>query len=62
MLILKGADYDHMEEYTVAECIKLCANGLTDKSGSRTTIGTGKYFDGGAEAGGQAAARTSTGQ
>jgi len=53
VLILKEANDNHIEEHTVAEFIEFCTNGRTDKSGTWTTIGTGKYFEGGAEAGGQ---------
>merc|ERR1712050_348954 len=53
VLVLKEANDNHVEEHTVAEFIEFCTNGRTDKSGEWTTIGTGKYFEGGAEAGGQ---------
>jgi len=53
VLILKEANDNHVEEHTVAEFIEFCTNGRTDKSGEWTSVGTGKYFEGGAEAGGQ---------
>jgi len=53
MLILKEANDNHIEEHTVAEFIEFCTNGRTDKSGTWTSVGTGKYFEGGKEAGGQ---------
>jgi len=53
MLILKEANDNHIEEHTVAEFIEFCTNGRTDKSGTWTSQGTGKYFEGGVEAGGQ---------
>jgi len=53
VLILKEANDNHIEEHTVGEFIDFCTNGRTDKSGTWTTIGTGKYFEGGAAAGGQ---------
>merc|ERR1712238_165325 len=53
VLILKEANDNHVEEHTVDEFIEFCTNGRTDKSGEWTSQGTGKYFEGGAEAGGQ---------
>merc|ERR1711972_804329 len=53
VLILKEANDNHIEEHTVDEFIEFCTNGRTDKSGEWTSQGTGKYFEGGAEAGGQ---------
>merc|ERR1712137_473969 len=53
ILICKEACDNHIEEHTVAEFIEFCVNGRTDKSGTWTSIGTGKYFEGGVEAGGQ---------
>jgi len=53
VLILKEANDNHIEEHTVAEFIEFCVNGRTDKSGTWESKGTGKYFEGGAEAGGQ---------
>merc|ERR1712241_419561 len=53
MLVLKEANDNHEEEHTVAEFIEFCVNGRTDKSGEWTSQGTGKYFEGGREAGGQ---------
>merc|ERR1711933_237606 len=53
VLICKEANDNHVEEHTVAEFIEWCENGRTDKSGEWTSKGSGKYFEGGAEAGGQ---------
>jgi len=53
MLILKEANDNHVEEHTVDEFIEFCSNGRSDKSGEWKSQGTGKYFEGGAEAGGQ---------
>merc|ERR1711957_400956 len=53
VLILKEANDNHIEEHTLAEFLEFCVNGRTDKSGNWTSKGTGKYFDGGVEAGGQ---------
>jgi len=53
VLVLKEANDNHVEEHTVAEFIEFCVNGRTDKSGEWTSVGAGKYFAGGREAGGQ---------
>merc|ERR1712190_222200 len=53
VLVLKEANDNHVEEHTVDEFIEFCVNGRTDKSGTWASKGTGKYFEGGAEAGGQ---------
>lgn len=53
VLTLKEANDNHVEEHTVEEFIEWCENGRTDKSGTWTSKGTGKYFEGGVEAGGQ---------
>merc|ERR1719382_780143 len=53
MLILTEANDSHVEEHTVAEFIEFCVNGRTETSGEWTSVGTGKYFEGGREAGGQ---------
>merc|ERR1712038_1829274 len=53
VLILKEANDNHIEEHTVGEFIEWCENGRTDKSGTWTSKGTGQYFAGGREAGGQ---------
>merc|ERR1739844_68510 len=53
MLVLKEANDNHVEEHTVAEFIEWCENGRTDLSGTWESKGTGKYFEGGVEAGGQ---------
>merc|ERR1712057_31012 len=47
------ADDNHAEEHTVAEFIEFCVNGRSDKSGTWNSKGTGKYLEGGKEAGGQ---------
>merc|ERR1719456_177399 len=52
-LDLMEANDNHAEEHTVAEFIEFCVNGRTDKSGEWTSKGTGKYLEGGKEAGGQ---------
>merc|ERR1712066_861962 len=53
MLVLKEANDNHIEEHTVAEFIEWCENGRTDAAGTWESKGTGKYFEGGVEAGGQ---------
>jgi hypothetical protein len=53
VLELMEANDNHAEEHTVAEFIEWCVNGRTDKSGEWTSKGTGKYLEGGKEAGGQ---------
>merc|ERR1711990_296527 len=46
------ANDNHAEEHTVAEVIEFCINGRNAKSGTWTSKGTGKYLEGGKEAGG----------
>jgi len=53
VLILMEANDNHVEEHTAAEFVEWCLNGRTDKSGTWTSKGTGKYLEGGKEAGGQ---------
>merc|ERR1711957_928015 len=53
MLILKEANDFHEEEHTVGEFIEFCTNGRSEASGTWTSIGQGKYYEGGVEAGGQ---------
>merc|ERR1712086_1070933 len=53
VLILKEANDNHVEEHTIKEFVEWCENGRTDKSGTWTSVGSGKYFEGGVEAGGQ---------
>jgi len=53
VLILTEANDSHVEEHTVAEFMEFCVNGRSDKSGEWKSVGTGKYFEGGKEAGGQ---------
>ncbi|CAJ1460630.1 unnamed protein product [Effrenium voratum] len=48
-LLLMEANDNHVEEHTVAEFIEFCVNGRTEKSGTWSSQGSGKYF----EAGGQ---------
>jgi len=52
VLSLMEANDNHAEEHTVAEFIEFCKNGRTDKSGTWTSKGTGKYLEGGKAAGG----------
>merc|ERR1712050_570141 len=52
VLTLKEANDFHEEEHTIEEFMEFCINGRTEKSGTWTSIGTGKYFEGGPEAGG----------
>merc|ERR1719199_1078646 len=44
---------NHAETHTVGEFIEFCVNGRNAKSGKWDTVGTGKYLEGGKEAGGQ---------
>jgi hypothetical protein len=53
VLDLMEANDNHAEEHTVAEFIEWCINGRTGSSGTWTSQGTGKYLEGGKEAGGQ---------
>jgi len=53
VLTLKEANDNHDEEHTIAEFMEWCENGRTDASGTWTSKGSGKYFEGGREAGGQ---------
>ena len=53
MLVCKEANDNHVEEHTVGEFLKWCENSRTEKSGTWTSKGTGKYFEGGKETGGQ---------
>jgi glutathione synthase/RimK-type ligase-like ATP-grasp enzyme len=53
VLDLMEANDNHSEEHTVAEFIEFCVNGRTGKSGEWTSKGSGKYLEGGKEAGGQ---------
>merc|ERR1712066_884001 len=53
VLILKEANDFHEEEHTVDEFMEFCVNGRTEKSGEWKSIGTGQYYEGGREAGGQ---------
>merc|ERR1712061_345321 len=53
MLVLKEANDNHIEEHTIAEFIEWCENGRSDKAGTWDSKGSGKYFEGGREAGGQ---------
>merc|ERR1719174_2872017 len=53
VLDMTEANDNHAEEHTVAEFIEFCVNGRSDKSGTWTSKGTGKYLEGGKAAGGQ---------
>jgi len=53
VLDMMEANDNHAEQHTVGEFLEFCVNGRTSKSGSWTSIGTGKYLAGGKEAGGQ---------
>merc|ERR1712232_206936 len=53
VLDMMEANDNHAEEHTVAEFIEFCVNGRTDKSGTWTSKGVGKYLEGGKAAGGQ---------
>jgi len=53
VLDLMEANDNHAETHTVAEVIEFCVNGRTDKSGTWSSQGVGKYLEGGKEAGGQ---------
>jgi len=53
VLVLMEANDNHEEIHTVAEFIEFCINGRTDKSGTWTSKGVGKYLEGGKAAGGQ---------
>jgi len=53
VLDMMEANDNHQEFHTCAEFVEFCLNGRTDKSGTWTTKGVGKYLEGGKEAGGQ---------
>merc|ERR1711871_744692 len=53
VLDMMEANDNHQEFHTCAEFIEFCVSGRTDKSGTWTSKGTGKYLEGGKEAGGQ---------
>jgi len=53
VLVCEEANDSHKEEHTVKEFLDFCENGRTEGGVEWTSIGTGKYFDGGREAGGQ---------
>jgi len=53
VLVCKEANDFHVEEHTVGEFIEFCTNGRSEASGTWTSIGQGKYYEGGVEAGGQ---------
>merc|ERR1719359_1162318 len=52
ILSMMEANDNHAETHTVAEVIEFCLHGRTDKSGTWTSKGVGKYLEGGKEAGG----------
>merc|ERR1719453_1701920 len=47
------ANDNHQEFHTAGEFVEFCLNGRSDKSGTWTSKGTGKYLEGGKAAGGQ---------
>merc|ERR1719181_545050 len=53
VLDMMEANDNHQEFHTCGEFVEFCLNGRTDKSGTWTSKGTGKYLEGGKEAGGQ---------
>merc|ERR1711997_186803 len=53
VLLLKEANDNHEEEHAVKEFIEFCVNGKTEAAGEWKSVGTGKYYEGGREAGGQ---------
>merc|ERR1719227_36243 len=53
VLSMMEANDNHAEEHTVGEFIEFAVNGRTAKSGKWVSQGTGKYLEGGKEAGGQ---------
>jgi len=53
MLVLTEACDNHTEEHTLGEFVEFCVNGRNEKSGEWKSIGIGRYFEGGREAGGQ---------
>jgi hypothetical protein len=53
LISMMEANDNHAEEHTVAEFVEFCLNGRTEKSGTWTSKGVGKYLEGGKEAGGQ---------
>jgi len=53
MLELKEANDNHVEHHTVREFIDWCVNGREEGKATWESKGTGKYFEGGREAGGQ---------
>merc|ERR1719460_1023254 len=53
VLDMMEANDNHQEFHTCGEFVEFCLNGRTDKSGTWTTKGVGKYLEGGKEAGGQ---------
>ena len=53
VLDMMEANDNHQEFHTCGEFVEFCLNGRTDKSGTWTSKGVGKYLEGGKEAGGQ---------
>merc|ERR1711871_1227927 len=53
VISMMEANDNHAEEHTVGEFIEFCVNGRTSKSGTWTSVGVGKYLEGGKAAGGQ---------
>ena len=50
-LVLVEANDNHVEYHTVEEFLEWCINGRTTRSGNWTSLGVGKYFEGGVQAG-----------
>merc|ERR1712038_786501 len=53
VLVCLEANDNHTEKHTIAEFLEWCESGRSDASGTWTSKGNGKYFEGGVEAGGQ---------
>ena len=52
VLEMTEANDNHVESHTIGEFIEFCINGRNDKSGTWTSKGVGKYFEGGKATGG----------
>merc|ERR1739844_845916 len=53
VLVCKEANDNHIEKHTIAEFLEWCVNGWHEGGATWNSKGTGKYFEGGREAGGQ---------
>merc|ERR1712038_2029814 len=53
VLVLTEANDSHVEEHTVKEFIDFCCEGRKEGGPEWKTVGSGKYYEGGKEAGGQ---------